>query len=105
MWSMNTLLIVALVVPVIAVVVVLGLNWLAVKSVGMKRRNHLRLMFGMVILNLALALNAGFDVGWIQALPYSMLALVWLAFGLRQSWSWRQTLDEPTPFPDDGGPS
>lgn len=102
MWSMKTLLIVALVVPVIAVVVVLGLNWLAVKSVGMRRRNHLRLMFGMALLNLALALNAGLDVGWLRALPYALLALIWLVWGLSQRRSWKRDLDEHRLFPDDG---
>jgi hypothetical protein len=100
MLSMQTLFVVALIVPVAVVAVALVLNWLLVRSIDMKRRNHLRLFLGLAFLNLALGLNAIACGESRQALPFVFAGVGWLIYVLVQRRVWRRVLDDPAMHPD-----
>lgn len=94
--SFKGLLIVAVLVPLLAVVAAFAFNWWTTRVQHMTRRNRVMLfvVLGGVFLVLGLlALVAG--GGARQGLEFLVVGILLLVHGLRLRRAWRESLDEP----------
>ncbi|HHQ47804.1 MAG TPA: hypothetical protein ENK19_02865 [Acidobacteria bacterium] len=94
--SMEGLLIVAIVVPLVAVGVAYVLNWLGMLNERMRKRHNIILhivMGGIYIVSGAVTVLAGVET-WFPAY-FLIMGTWWVVYGLWLRRTWRDHLDEP----------